>query len=168
METYSVFVPFRKGRLLLRRRIPSLQEAIECAEAHRGSRIDRAADVFVVIDGIGTTLTVEAAREALARHRETSRVDRLERAREAAARTTERAILARERAIVASERARTVIARTPLSLASTSMLDIDRLIELTDRAAAGMMRSIALMEQRLASPLGRGRGRQPSDRGSGR
>ena len=66
------------------------------------------------------------------------------------------AILARERAIVASERARTVIARNPFSPASAAMLDVDRLIELTDRAAAGMMRSIVLMEQRLASPLGRG------------
>jgi hypothetical protein len=151
MQTYSVFVSFRKGRLALRRKILSLEEAITCAEAHRAARRDRPEDVFVVVDRTGETLSVAAARAALARHRQMSQFDRLQRAREAAARTTARAIEARERAIVACERARTVADRHPFSSAGGGMFGVDRLIAQTDRAAAVMMRSIVLMEQRLSS-----------------
>src|SRR4051812_11987557 len=101
MPTYSVFVPFRKRRLALRRKIASLQDAISFAEGHGASSVGRAATAFIVVDGTGETLSLEAGHEVLGRQRETFLAERLERVQRSAARVTERALQARERAIVA-------------------------------------------------------------------
>ena len=90
MDTYSVFVPFRKGRLALRRKIPSLDEAISCAEAHRATSLGRSGEAFLIVDGTGQTLTIAAARDVLRQRRETSQVERLERAREVPPRARDR------------------------------------------------------------------------------
>jgi hypothetical protein len=153
MDTYSVFVHFRKGGLALRRKIASLEEAVDYAEAHQAVRHERRDDIFVVVDGTGESLTVADARAALARQWPAQQFERLQRARRAAARQTERAALARERAIVACERARTISALHPAPASSGLPPSLDWLIELTDRAALAMKRSIALMEERLATQV---------------
>jgi hypothetical protein len=147
MSTYSVFVQFRKDRLTLRRKIATLEAAIRCAELHRASRMDHADEVFVVADETGEAIAIGAEHQTLLEHRRVRQIERFEHAREAAARMTERASRARERAIVACERARTISSQNPFALASTP--HVHRLIELTDRAVAGMRRSIVLMEERL-------------------
>jgi hypothetical protein len=148
--TYTVFVAFRRGRLALRRRLPTLALAIACAKGLRAERRRDRDGLFVVCDATGERFELDHAEQAIEDEEQASFADREAGARHRLGATAVRARIARERAIVALERARTVFARTDAAFARSHTVDAQPLEELLVRAADGMLRAIELVEARTS------------------